>query len=337
MMKPQRGKIPPSKKSRVLPSFSQHPWLLQLHGTKEQTISFINPFNGSIEQQSIPEMQGKVCLGCFGEWILLLHRKSKGMSLLDLTSFNKIELPALPEPFESLGCFAISSPPTSPKCVIITVLKYEDFILYTRPNDQNWVKIRPSLDWWYSGIVGVCQGKVYVLTSTKELVVIDLESLPTGAIVGEIIRIPRLFDDENFHLVISNESVFGVLVKFLSGQVTDVEIYTLDASQLVSENFQIFNGKLRNLTSKKNIPWVRTGSINRHSFLLGRDYSISLSANYPGMQCNCLYLLQPDEDGLRLYTICLDDQTSTFKVLLPEETNAWNRLYWVVPRRCVSF
>ncbi|XP_078178896.1 F-box/kelch-repeat protein At1g57790-like [Carex rostrata] len=157
-----------------------------------------------------------------------------------------------------------------------------------------------------------------------QLAVIDLESLPTGDIVCRFIDVPRLFHNENCHLVVSNESVFTVLVKFSSGRVNDVEIYTLDTSLLFSR--QVYNS-----TAKRCSHWVRVGSMIRRSFLLSGDYNISLSANYPGVQCNCIYVLQPDEDSLRLYTICLDDQTTTFKVLLPEETNAWNRLYWVVP------
>ncbi|KAJ3688010.1 hypothetical protein LUZ61_017174 [Rhynchospora tenuis] len=228
-MKPHRKEIP-SKQPSIIPSFSQQPWLLQLHGTKEHTLSFINPLNGSIEELSVAGMQGKICLGIFGEWILLLHRKSKGMSLLSHNSRNEIELPAMQEPLESLGSFALSSSPTSAKCIIITVGKGRDFILYSRPKDQMWTKIRPISRSLYTGFITLCQGKVYAPLRWGFVVVIDLESLPTGVIYGTIIKKP-CFWGENCHLVISTEKVFSVSVEITLGLVTDAEIYTLDTSR----------------------------------------------------------------------------------------------------------
>ncbi|XP_078178897.1 F-box/kelch-repeat protein At1g57790-like [Carex rostrata] len=136
MMKPQREEIPPSRRSSILPSFSQQPWLLQLHGTKEGTISFINPSNGRTEERSVPEMQGKMkWLGSDGKltihfskdgWIIASNRK---WSLFILNSLTKqgIKLPLSVLTWSYMinkVIFSFSSVPTDSDCIVLGVCTY---------------------------------------------------------------------------------------------------------------------------------------------------------------------------------------------------------------------
>jgi Protein of unknown function (DUF295) len=325
--------LPPTK-SLLPPSFSKQPWLIQLHGAIKHTQNFINPFNGSNEERTIEKMQKRLCLGCFGDWILLMHVSGKRMVLLNLTSDTEIKLPPFPKSFFEIGCFAISSCPTSPRCVIVMAGRYSTCLLYCQMKDQKWNETN-RFDFFklmggrcFNGDIAISQGKIYSSVSSAiawNIVVINLESLLMGIVEYNLIPVPKCFHNEYDYInriVVSGENVFFVSVRFSSGVVVDVDIHILDKSKL---------------TWKKYDPWIRVESINRRVFFLGADYSTSFSATHRGIQRNFIYVLRQEYDGQRLHTICLDDQTTSFKLLIPGETGRWEKLYWVVPSRYVAF
>lgn len=325
--------LPPTK-SLLPPSFNQQPWLIQLDSVEKSTQKFINPFNGSNEERSIAKMQKKVCLGCFGDWILLIDIFSKGMVLLNMSSDAEIKLPPFPKSWKELGCFAISSCPASPGFVIVMAGRHEDYLLYCRLKEQQWNEsnffdfFKLMRNRCFDGDIAISQGKIYAFVHSCiawNVVVIDLESLLMGVVEYNLIPVPKFCHNEHDYtnrIVVSGENVFFVSVRFSSGVVIDVDIHVLDKSKLAWRKYD---------------PWIRVESITRRVFFLGPDYSTSLSANLMGMQRNFIYILRQEYDGERLHTICLDDQTTSFRLLLPENTGRWNKLYWVVPSRCVVF
>ncbi|KAJ4813517.1 F-box protein family-like [Rhynchospora pubera] len=185
-----------SDASPLPPSFGYMPWIIQLNGSKKLTQNFINPSDGTIEERSVPMMQQKICVGVFGEWILLMDPKSKELTLFSVTFDQKFSLPRLLEPLESLGGFILTSDPTSTKCKAFIVSKGETFILHCRPKDENWTKVKVKLDtrdnYCFRGDISICKGKLYALLSEIEeieyyrygrydTVVIDVEDFLTGS------------------------------------------------------------------------------------------------------------------------------------------------------------
>jgi hypothetical protein len=119
----------------------------------------------------------------------------------------------------------------------------------------------------------------------------------------------------------SNGDVFLVRVYFHAYQalgVGDIEVYRMDTSRYV---------------------WRRVDSIGGATFFLGAN-CVATSCQVGGTQADCIYLLLWSYDGIRLYSVRLDDWTISF-VLVPACTadpdddwaGTWYNLFGVIPPR----
>ncbi|KAJ4769986.1 F-box protein family-like [Rhynchospora pubera] len=124
------------KGRNLLPhSFGSRPWLFQMHGSKKQTCSFLDPINNSLEERILPKLQGKELLGSYGEWVLFSDEVTRECFFLSIISFSKIYIPSFPEsPGFFHGSVSITSPPNTSNCIVILVCSQKTFLLVCSPD-----------------------------------------------------------------------------------------------------------------------------------------------------------------------------------------------------------
>ncbi|KAJ1687945.1 hypothetical protein LUZ63_019335 [Rhynchospora breviuscula] len=330
-----------SCKDQFPSSFGTQPRLIKVHEEEKQTCTFISPINGTREEIMIPEMKGTKCFGCFGEWLLLIDKLPKECSFFNFVSYSKVNLPPFQEDVESIGKFSLTSTPNSPDCMITFVSFGGDFILFCHQKDKEWTKllvpcfcednvhVRTN-----TGVNIIYKGWLFILSTARTVNVFDVASL----IDGRIEETPSCALDPypyalrmDMYLVESCNGLFLVAVHlFGEGQhVTHMEVYRL---------FEQFEEEDR---KNDGFYWEYVSSIGDQAFFLSRMHGVSLCAREFGVEPNCIYATVSCSDGERLYKFCLDDQTYSFNVLLPEDI--WNidgPLFWTVPasrRKAIEF
>ncbi|KAJ3702548.1 hypothetical protein LUZ61_006253 [Rhynchospora tenuis] len=335
------------------PGFGRQPWLINpingtaeekepactfinpINGTaekKEPACTFINPINGTAKERTIPEMKGKKCFGCFGEWVILVDELTRECFFLSLISSSKVHLP----PFlqtqaleECAGKFSLTSSPTSPNCIITFVPFEKDFILLSRRHDKEWTKLAIThciSNNKVSPITGeniIYKGRLFILSSGSVALVFDVAALVDGHIM-ETMSYP--FHDYPFstpkrdnYFVESCEGLYLVRVHLFDEvqHVTHIEVYRLrEPSEEKDQN-------------QDEISWDYVSSIDDQAFFLSRMHGVSVCTKEFGVEPNCIYLATPCSDGERLYKYSLVDKTFSFNELLPgDEWNFGENLFW---------
>lgn len=270
---------------------------------------------------TIPEMQGKICLGCLydGSWLLMLDEATYDCFLLSITNRrSKIPLPPLRLKSEYKGtCGVLGSPPDFTVVIASNPESDLNFLLYCRPGDESWTDALDDVDIDIDGDIVAREGKLYASVSMgRDVVEIDvIDGVVKMHLMGTKV-------DEAYHssyvsyLVAScGEDMFTVRVDFFGnpcdGAVTRIVVYRLDYLDSL---------------------WRRAESIgNDRAFLVSGDYALSCSATAAQLQGNCVYLVWSSCDCERLYKYCLDDMTISFHQILPEPTTPTCRAYWVAP------
>ncbi|CAL4999115.1 unnamed protein product [Urochloa decumbens] len=303
--------------------FGTRPWLIQAHGTRRKTQTFVDMLDRSLHDVTIPEMQGKICLGCVrdGSWLLMLDEATHDCFLLSITNRpTKIPLPPLRLTSEYKGtCRVLGYSPHDFTVVIASNPESEqNFLLHCRPGDEKWTDLLvDNDDIEIDSDIVAYEGKLYASTVAGDgLVVIDV-------IDGKQVKMQLLYteQEEELHgsyvsyLVASCGGIFTVRTDFFgnpcNGVVTRIVVYRLDFEDWV---------------------WRRAESIGSdRAFLVSGDYGHSCSATEAQLQGNCVYLVWSSCDCERIYKYCLDDKTISFNQILPEPTAPTCRAYWVVP------
>ncbi|KAJ3694785.1 hypothetical protein LUZ60_000162 [Juncus effusus] len=255
------------------------------------------------------------------------------MFLLNLSLDSKIHLAPMLEPVETLGGCVLTSSPTSPKCIIIFVLKNQNVMLHCRPKDKNWTKVKCNLSQedFFDGEIVISKANLYArLTSSSRncLVFTTIESLVTGTASWSSLWLdPYLNTFHNMpdqylfrkqivkHVVVSKEDVLLVVVLFYGRAVVEVCFFSFQIGE---------DGKPC---------WRREKGMNRCVFYLGGKNNMSFSINHDAMQHDCLYILRSYDEKELLYKIDMDDQTSVFKLIPDEVIMDRKNLCWIVPPR----
>jgi hypothetical protein len=208
------------------------------------------------------------------------------------------------------------------------------FVLYCRPGDKEWTKYEVDFD---NGHETLCNaifgsdGKMYVATSWKgRYVVIDT----SGASVEKIGMVvpPDTCPMHHPYLTFWVEPADGdiFLVRFYLHThralgVTNIDVHRMDT------------------TTARGYVWRRVESIGGATFFLGANCvaavpsssSAAAAGTTDDQQANCVFLLLFCCDGIRLYSVRLDDRTISFSLLLPTSCpdledllDTWSNLYW---------
>ncbi|PUZ73545.1 hypothetical protein GQ55_2G482800 [Panicum hallii var. hallii] len=211
------------------------------------------------------------------------------------------------------------------------------FVLYCRPGDKEWTKYEVDFD---NGHETLCNaifgsdGKMYVATSWKgRYVVIDT----SGASVEKIGMVvpPDTCPMHHPYLTFWVESADGdiFLVRFYLHThralgITNIDVHRMDT------------------TTARGYVWRRVESIGGATFFLGANCvaavpsssSAAAAGTTDDQQANCVFLLLFCCDGIRLYSVRLDDRTISFSLLLPTSCpdledllDTWSNLYWIIP------
>ncbi|KAJ3708740.1 hypothetical protein LUZ61_012445 [Rhynchospora tenuis] len=318
------GEILSCKVENYLPrNFGSWPWLFQMNGSKKKTCTFFDPINNSLEERILPEfLQGKACLGCYGEWILLADELTRECFFLNIISFSRIYIPSFPESpdfFQSV--VSITSPPNTSNCIVIVVCSFKTFLLVCSPGRKKWKKVPLK---YFNRNNGSLRGpsiiyseRLFVMVNLTKTFVIDVAPLIRGCVKMTVISELRPCPIAYYwyrYLVECADDLFLVLVhSYGHGQmITNVEVCRLELIGI-------------------DIHWRRVQDIGDHAFFLSGHCGRSLPANKAwGVQQNCIYLPMNYSDGARLYKFCLDDQVLTFN-FLPENDGRLSRLQWAFP------
>ncbi|KAL6594074.1 hypothetical protein ACP70R_048975 [Stipagrostis hirtigluma subsp. patula] len=327
----------PAQEEHSLPAgFGTRPWLVQARpGTT--TLTLVDALDRSLHEATIPELQGKTCLGCVhnGEWLVMLDDATRECFLLSLTAAGgprrrrpMIPLPPLREPLEHLATCVVLGSPGQPDCAVMvasSVEAGERFLLHGRPGDPEWTRLAsPVPGVTFGSLMISFRGEVYAFVSSNNLIAI-------GVVDGGEVRARRvgtIRDDEEErrgssyynHLVESCGELFLVCVQQIGcfdedGMPTDIIVYRLDG-----------------LSDAESMAWRRVESIGGgRAFLISGDYGFSCAAVDGQMEGNCVYLVWSCCDCERLYKFCLDDMTISYHQILPQPTHPWCRAFWSVP------
>ncbi|KAJ4763358.1 F-box protein family-like [Rhynchospora pubera] len=316
----------PSSTSTFPLGFGDQPWLIRTPvtpGTDNETQTFLNPLNGSIEERKIPEMDSRqICFSRFEEWLFLLDHL-RNASLFNIYSLTKIPLPPIDyQYFHHLGNCSLQSSPTSPDCTIIFFGEQHNkqFLLFCRPGDTMWSKL-PVDDIGVANSWLAFNGKLYVIL-VDEIQIINVTSLLTGNVEITSLDKPVEFSTNgnglDEHLVESCGDIFFVRIFFWENfdnhvlDVTGIEIYKLDF--------------------EKENTWVRVESIGDRAFLLDEFGGQSCCAEDARLNQDCVYYMFSWGGLIRRFCkICLNDQTTSLN-LLPE-TSIYYSFYWILPVR----
>ncbi|XP_078151297.1 F-box protein At2g14290-like [Carex rostrata] len=301
-------------------------WLIRTPGSRKETQTFINPLKGSIEERKIPEMEGQLCLAHFEDWLFLVRDLSDECFLLNIYSLQKIHLPPIEVSFESLGLCILTSSPTSPYCTIIFLGQEDNFLQFCRPGDKEWTEVPVDFDVTDVTRMLMYRGKLYVML-LNSIEIIDITSLST-ATTTYLTTISMDKPDQFFsfgigeigHLVESCGDLFFVRTCFPSTiqTVIDLVIFKLDFSN-----------------EDETETWVRVESIGDCAFFLDSHGGQSFHAQDARVDRNCVYQMLSCYDGERLYKICLDNQTISFKLLSEEAIQGqyYCSFNWLLPVR----
>uniref|UniRef100_A0A0D9WXU9 KIB1-4 beta-propeller domain-containing protein n=1 Tax=Leersia perrieri TaxID=77586 RepID=A0A0D9WXU9_9ORYZ len=318
-----------------LPDFLSKRWILNLNETEEEneveTQTFISPFEGIHLKISSPILDGKQCLRCIADWLLLFDEVTKECYLTNIISHSKVHLPPLLEPLDNLGRYALSSPTTLPDSTIMFACSnFDKFVLYCRPGDKEWTKYYvdfQGIDDYFLGTIFGGNGRMYVETNWKNSCVVIHTSSSSIYVEKTGIAEPKtcpLHKPYTSCWVESNGDVFLVRLychSYHSSGVVNIDVHRMNTLKYV---------------------WERVDGIGDATFFLGIN-SVGLSSTYAGTQPNCIHFLLSCCDGIRLYTIKLDAQTISFTLLPgcanPDDSsyiaywfNYWYGLYWAIPR-----
>jgi hypothetical protein len=281
--------------SSPLPSgFGTRPWLVQTHGSCKDAQTLIDMPDRSLQEVIIPEMQGKICLGCVydGSWLLMVDEATHDCFLMSVTSrTSKISLPPLPPATEYKGatCGVLGSPSNFTVVIVSDVESEQVFMLCCCPSDEDWTDLTAADDYRrFSGTIVSHAGKLY----GGNLVVMDVID---GAVRCRFLdtegEVEAMHGSTASYLVVSSGDIFSVWIKYLGrpydGSLIKIVVRRLNLSDLV---------------------WTRrVESIGSNRlFLLSGNYGLSCSAAAAGMQGNCIYLVWSSCDCERLYKFCLD-------------------------------
>ena len=295
------------------PGFGTRPWLIQAHGRRREAQTFVDMLDRSRHEVTIPEMQGKICLGCVhdGCWLLMLDEDTFDCFLLSVTPARaKIPLPPLRLASEYKGTCGVPSHPESDR----------SFLLCCRPGDGSWTDLLAGSDdaIKIDADVVAHAGKLYASTTSGDHhVAIDVAG---GGVRTLLLRTGKeeeaLRGSHASRLVESCGDIFALRMDYFGIRPSDsvqtrIVVYRLDLSDWV---------------------WRRVESIGRdRAFLVSGDYALSCSAAAARLQGNCVHVMWSSCDCERLYKYLLDDMTITLDQILPEHTTPTCRAYWVVP------
>lgn len=313
----------------TLPDFCSKPWIINFNETEGETQTFISPFDGSYLEAGLPMVEGKQCLECLGDWLLMFDEGTRECFLSNITSHSKISLPPLLEPLESLNRCALSSP-TPPDCTIMFASNGGTFVLYCRPGDKEWTKYHVDLENDnFVGTIFGCKGKMYVQI-TNSCVVINTTSSNVHVEKMGVAAEPNTYplsQPNHSCWVESNGDIFLVRLYLhcyhsLVNGVTNVDVHRMDTLEYV---------------------WKKVESIGDATFFLGSN-CVALPSTVAGTQRDCIHCLRFSCDGIRLYTIRLDARTISFSLLpacacTAESSSGaywihyWSALYWAIPQR----
>ncbi|XBI49501.1 hypothetical protein VPH35_113055 [Triticum aestivum] len=293
-----------------LPSgFGTRPWLVQATPEERQTLTFVDSADGSSHMVIAPEMQGKTCLGCVhnGGWLLMLDDSTAECFLLRLTSddsddpaANKIPLPPLYEPVESiLKCATLGTSPAHQDCAVVVAVaremedRVETFLLHCRPGAS---QVGAWLD--APGLTFPClmighRGKIYFLGQ-------DGDGMVQAQLMGSLCGGKEEHDRTvMYNILESCGDLFEV------GTLTSITVSRLDLESMT---------------------WSMVDSIGGdRAFLVSERYGFSVPV-CPGegglvQQGNCMYIV----------CSAWDDNTISFRQILPQPTKPWCRAFWAVP------
>ncbi|KAJ4755946.1 F-box protein family-like [Rhynchospora pubera] len=321
------GEMVGCKDENSLPhSFGSRPWLFVMHGSKKKTCTFYDPINNSMEERILPEfLQGKACLGCYGEWILLSDELTRECFFLNTISFSKIYIPPPPDSPDFIDAsVSISSPPDTSNCVVVLICASKTFLLVFSLGTTGWNMV--PINYLNNNMSSLrCASvihneRLFIMTSMDETLAIDFASLAKGRMEMTVINRLRLCP--------SSYSWFNYLVK-CAGDLFSIALHSYGRGHWITH----VEVRRLELPSKEcnEMHWRRVQDIGDHAFFLAGKYGGSLPANLAlGAQCNCIYFPLNCSDGMRLYKFCLDDQILNY-TFLPENDGGLDRLLWAFP------
>ncbi|KAK1266902.1 hypothetical protein QJS04_geneDACA015265 [Acorus gramineus] len=230
-----------------------------------------------------PEFYRNYLLGSSFGWLILGSFERRQLSLLNPFSGECVVLPLPPlkkkiRMYEIWDAVTLSSPPTSPNCIVLVLQALLKRILYCRIGDDKWDQIEdelfhqfgPNQAIWYTGNFYVLSrtGLIHIDVVTKQLKMIALpQSLSSD------------YRDRHVpYIVESRGEILLVIVKF-------------------TQHFEVF--KMDH--SSGNLEWERMEGLGGRTIFLEHGSAVCVDASEAGCRGDCIFYTR--KQGKRLWNM----------------------------------
>ncbi|GLT90291.1 hypothetical protein SLE2022_082330 [Rubroshorea leprosula] len=300
------------------------PWLVQIHGKKEEIQTFFSVSEGRYHVKSIPEMRGKRICATYQGWLVLKNSYSSADCILfNPMSLQKFEFPSW-ETTPYHICL-LTSPPEQPNCTILligskrnigknyTVQGFKVSFTFWHPKNDNWIRKEINFREKKINAATCFNGKIYMLDSLHNLLLLELEPIFGIRDVG--VRRPREGADKErigfkSTLIESDGELFAVLGLCHPDfdQIFDFEIYRLNLDEKV---------------------WEIVENTGDRVFFVGFGSCAWCWGSEAGIKGNTIYFTY--ENDRCLYEFDVEEKSITVTLPFPNVKNNWDETaQWVL-------
>ncbi|GAV83371.1 F-box domain-containing protein/DUF295 domain-containing protein [Cephalotus follicularis] len=280
----------------------------------------IDPYLISLTQSKwfnikMRELDQGYCVGSAYGWLIMRKNNSFKVSLLNLYTKSVLLLPPLTFTLQSAH-FYLSSPPTSPDCIVLATGLSLRYYAFCKVGDNKWNKRRYShplcnvYDNYCLKQAVALQGKFYALSNEGELVTIEdidnAQLLFSGSAINGIV--PRKFTSMHPFLVEAQGEILVVLLWIILGISRHIELFRMDF---------------------RSSSWAKMESLGDRVLFLGYNCSFCVAAGLLNLRGNCIYIANHTMQPWSVY----DMET---KLFLEHVVDFWprtekNNRIWVLP------
>ncbi|KAM7469657.1 hypothetical protein LguiA_007840 [Lonicera macranthoides] len=312
-----------------LPALGSDPWLVFIHGKKNEKHTIYKISDNKYHAKSIRCMREKYVLASYHGWMVLAGMYSDDCCLFNPTTGEKILLPPLEITLEYHAC-VLSLPPSDPCCTLLFITNSEDdegvvslrFCRPTMGRVVHWVQQQFKLEDDRIQSAMYYNGKIYAITYfSKEIFTFEVSddnnAVPTIRKIGMHKKIPRPLLPEAYvidkNLVESCGELYVVKIymdELMPREIKDMEVFKLDCNKKV---------------------WLRVESLGDRAFLLGPNcctscYASARESKY-GIVRNTIYFTM--ENDTSLYAMDLEDRSITVSLPCPIVKKNCSRPIWL--------
>ncbi|KAK1296378.1 hypothetical protein QJS10_CPB15g01610 [Acorus calamus] len=301
------------------------PWLMLHDDPKTRLRRFYSPIEDCVHSFDIPEIYGCFCCGYSKRWLVLFHKETNKISLMNPFSGGSVCLPSLPK-LHTIGVsvrehrkwrqspryihkLILSKAPTSPDCVVVIIFG-RGYLACCRPGDKKWILLDVEVEGPFLDVI-FYKDQLLACCEFGLITVFDVDEPYEDSSWDDVLSVlPK--DDEyggpeqRFFLTSPDGSQVDEMENMRFYMVESCRGDLLLALQLkhdLSKGEDIKNSTVEFLlfrldnSTDRGPQWVRLESLGEEALFLGKNESRSLAVpnddgSLQGLRKNCIYFTE---------------------------------------------